>query len=174
MGWRLTAWEREGGNLRHNRTPTHTAISARDSSETTPTAPSKALRSQSLALIAIGYHDMLCTAFTACSAAFSSTKSRLVCWHWRNSNVCIIGLYMLFLFLTYSLDLTVSECHFCWPDWQETRVLSHWSDTNASSETTPTAPSKALRFQSRALIASGYHNMLRAASTVCSAAFSST
>ena len=73
-----------------------------------------------------------------------------------------------------SLDLTVSECHFCWPDWQETRVLSHWSDTDASSETTPTAPSKALRFQSRALIAIGYRNMLRAAFTACSAAFSST
>ena len=54
------------------------------------------------------------------------------------------------------------------------RVLSHWSDTNASSETTPTAPPKALGSQSRALIAIGCYNTLRAAFTACSAAFSST
>ena len=52
--------------------------------------------------------------------------------------------HLLCLFLTYNLDLTAAECHFCWPDWQETRVLSHWSDTNASSETTQTTPSKSL------------------------------
>ena len=52
VGWRLTAWQ--GGNSRHNRTPTHTAINTNASSETTPTAPSKGLRSQPRALIAIG------------------------------------------------------------------------------------------------------------------------
>ena len=56
VGWRLTAWE--GGNLRHNRTlKTHTAINAKDSSETTPTAPSKALRSHSPALIAAAFNS---------------------------------------------------------------------------------------------------------------------
>ena len=117
----------------------------------------------------------MCAAFTACSAAFSSTSSRLVSWHWRNP-MCVkdsIWEHLLCLFLTYNLDLTAAECHFCWPDWQETRVLSQTGKKLESflTEVTRTRPvrphqqppPKALRSQPWAFLAIGYHNMLRAA-----------
>ena len=34
-----------------------------------------------------------------------------------------IGLYSLFLFFTYNLDSTVSECLFCWPRTQLSAVV---------------------------------------------------
>ena len=145
------------------------------SSETTPTAPSKALRSQSPALIAIGCYNT-CVQHSLLAARLS-VPHRVDWWVDTGGIQCVYrilyGNTCFCLFLTYNLDLTVTECHFCWPDWQETRVLSHWSDTSKSGETTPPS-GKALGSQSRALIAYGYHNMLCAAFTACSAAFSST
>ena len=123
---------------------------------TTPTPSGKALRSKSRGYNTCVQHSLLAARLSVPQRVdwFADTGGIQCVYRILYGNTCCAC-----LFPTYNLDLTVTECHFCWPDWQETRVVSHWSDTNASSETTPTAPSKALRSQPRALIAIGCCNM---------------